>query len=528
LKLVSALAVYCALLAASAGNLHAAYAARTGFVTLQFDDTHALHYSRVFPALQQHGLKASFGYVTENSDLGIDRGEAWKVREIYQAGNEIQDHTTRHDCMWATHVDTLDDGIDNYIPYTFADVADWNSLCRRSLHILDSLGIQVTGWNQPGGANWAGCVPDHLQWKWAGFVSDSLYRLIASKYTYALGYGVNANTAHLNLRGHNCPDRYPFFNVPHVTIDSMSVEEVKAGIADAVASGLWYLAVSHAQDTVQVNKVESLIGWLDETDIEVLTCDKGVQRVRYGHADPLKNQIPQAGMLSDLDLNGKPDGFTGDCVWDTLTPPPVEGAKCLRVYGDAEFFCYGPEVGENRFSIWLKSATGSPYILSVVYSGYDFDWNSAGSLWTTVYASTGWTKFDDTNRSNFVMNVGDATDRIKFVVKTTPSKPVLVACPALMFVPDAGVSAQPDGETQATSMVVSPNPVRVGTPIEITSQEPVSKILVYDILGRCVLAASPSPQSHHVILSTQGLAPGVAFVQDSSTPSRRAKVVILK
>jgi peptidoglycan/xylan/chitin deacetylase (PgdA/CDA1 family) len=528
MKLGPAMAVCLALLAADARCLQADYAPRTGFVTLQFDDTHALQYSRVFPALEQHGLKASFGYITETSDLGINRGEAWKMMEIYQAGNEIQDHTTRHDYMWATHVDTLDDGIANYVPYTFASVTTWDSLCQRSLQVLQGLEIQVTGWNQPGGGSGPGSVPGHPQWNWAGLVNDSLYQLIARRYSYALGAGVNASTAHLNLRGHNCPDRYPFFNVPHVTIDSLGIDEIKTGIADAVASGLWYLAVSHAQDTIQVCKVESLIAWLDEKGIEVLTCREGVERVRYGYADPFENQIPQADMQNDLDLNGKPDGFTGDCTWGTHTWPPVDGVKTLRVYGDAEFTCYGPEVGSNKFSIWIKSAASSPCTLSVVYSTYDFDWNCISSVWTQISASTDWTRFDDTNCSNFAMNIDGAADRITFGVKTIRSQPVLVAYPALMAVHSTSGCPQLDGGKQAIGVIVSPNPVRVGTPLEVTSQGPVGKILVYDVLGRCVLAASPQAESHQVTLNTQRLAPGIFFLQDSAMPSRRAKVVVLR
>ena len=114
--------------------VRAEYVPRTGFVTLQFDDSHLLHYSHTFPLLEEHGLKGSFGYWTESSELGIE-GSPWLMRQIYLAGHEIQDHTTRHDYMWATHVDTLDDGVTDWIEYTFADVATWGqSLRAESLH----------------------------------------------------------------------------------------------------------------------------------------------------------------------------------------------------------------------------------------------------------------------------------------------------------------------------------------------------------------------------------------------------------
>lgn len=123
---------------------------RRGFVSLEFDDSHFLDYSLLF-SLRTHHIRASFAVITEESDLGINNGSGGSLQGIYAAGHEIQDHTTRHDYKWATGVDTLDDGIDDYFPYTFATVAEWESLCDRSLFILDSLGIAVTGWNEPGG-----------------------------------------------------------------------------------------------------------------------------------------------------------------------------------------------------------------------------------------------------------------------------------------------------------------------------------------------------------------------------------------
>ena len=226
----------------------AAYTPRTGFVTLQFDDTHDLHYTHVFPILETYGFKGSFGYIIEASALGIEH-DAWKMVEMYQAGHEVQDHTTRHDYMWTTHVDTVDDGIDDWIPYTYADVATWDSLCQRSLYLLDSLGMEAMGWNYPGGG---GAAPGHPGWHWYGWVNDSMYTTVSNYYPYAIGAGIYPHTAHLNLRGHNCPDRFPFFSVPHVTIDGVDIGEIKRGIADAVASGLWYLAVSHAQNLDEV------------------------------------------------------------------------------------------------------------------------------------------------------------------------------------------------------------------------------------------------------------------------------------
>ncbi|HVP56642.1 MAG TPA: polysaccharide deacetylase family protein, partial [bacterium] len=149
---------------------------RRGFVSLEFDDSHDYDYSLLFPLKRQH-IKATFAVITEASDLGIN-GKPEELRAIYAAGHEIQDHTTRHDYKWATHVDTLDDGIDDWLAWTFGTVAEWDSLCKRSLFILDSLGISVSGWNQPGG--WPpGNIPGHPTWAWVGLENDSLYDLIS-------------------------------------------------------------------------------------------------------------------------------------------------------------------------------------------------------------------------------------------------------------------------------------------------------------------------------------------------------------
>ena len=114
------------------------YAPRTGFVTLQFDDGQDYHYTHMFPILEAYGLKGTFAIITEISAMGIEN-DPYKTQEIYAAGHEIQDHTTRHDYLWATHVDTLDDGVPEWLECTFADVTTWDSLCQRSLFILDSL-----------------------------------------------------------------------------------------------------------------------------------------------------------------------------------------------------------------------------------------------------------------------------------------------------------------------------------------------------------------------------------------------------
>ncbi len=512
------LAVVCCGLASTAST------PRTGFVTLQYDDSNYNQFNYIFNYLQSHGFKASFGYITEASDLGIEHWPS-KMVQIYQAGHEVQDHTTRHDYLWATHVDTLQDGQPEWIPYTFADVATWDSLCERSLFILDSLGISVTGFNQPGGSGLLGGIPDHPEWRWLGAVNDSLYSLIASKYSYAIGYGVSPKTAHLNLRGHNFPDRFPFFNVPHTNIEGMDLADVKTDIADAVASGLWYIALSHARTTEEIEKARLLMIWLDDEDIEVMRCDDGVERVLNGQPDRYANQLPQAAMLHDRDGNGKPDGFTGECSWDTTSAVPVEGCNSMVVSGDVEFICYGPEAGRNAFSVWMKRAGGASGALRIVWTAVDFDWQYLDERWNTVSPDTAWVLVDSTVCADLIIDVGDDVDRIYFNLKPDPGLVVEVACPSLLLTADAGVRPGDCNGAMPTVLRVVPNPVEAGLPVTVLGSGFAD---IYDVLGRRVGLVRSAAGAPRVVLDTAGLAPGVYLVLDGEGGCAPAKMVICK
>jgi peptidoglycan/xylan/chitin deacetylase (PgdA/CDA1 family) len=512
-----------AALAMSPANASAEYTPRTGFVTLQFDDSHEYHYTHILPMLQAHGFQGSFGYVTESSELGIEH-DAWKMVEIYQAGHEVQDHTTRHNYMWATHVDTVDDGVDEWIEYTVADMATWDSLCERSLEILDSLGIQAVGWNQPGGSSPSATVPGHPGWRWMGWVNDSLYTLIASKYLYAIGQSVWPHTAHLNHRGHNCPDRFPFYNVPYNTIDGDPLEDVKRAIADAVASGLWYLAVSHAGNPNQVALVDSVVQWLDEKDIEVLTCRDGWERIFYGDPDPSDNQLPHARMLKDLDGNGKPDGFWGYCLTDTATAP-VDSANCIYVYGETTFYCYGPELGANALSMWLKSTTETSSTVRVVWISLDYGWNTIESGWNTLEVTPEWTRFDTLSLPDFMVEVSEEADRVKFFIRLISGPAVLAAYPDLRSAAAAGVGDGARRIDPGPALTIAPNPAAGGRSVRI---ETSNSVFVWDVHGRLVLMIEPSRNGTWPTMDTDQLGPGVFFVTSPSNAFDRTKLVIIK
>jgi len=496
---------------------------RTGFVSLIIDDSHEWHYSYVFPLLECLNLKGNFGYITEVSDLGIE-GNAYKMQEIYEAGHEVMDHTTRHNYMWATHVDTLDDQVEEYIPWTFADVATWDSLCDRSLFILDSLGICVSGWNQPGGSASPGFIPGHKEWVWFGRYNDSLYSLIGGLYSYAMAYGVSFKTGHLNLRGHNCPDRFPFFNMPHRTIDNVASDVVRTEAADAVASGLWYPAVTHANTTQQLVGFGLLVNWLDKQDIEVLTCSEAVERIMNGAPDPYANQLPQARMLWDRDGNGKPDGFTGSCSWDTLCAVPVGDCKAMNVDGDTEFYCYGPEVGRNSFSVWMKGTSASTGSVRIIWVKLGFDWEYLEDCWNTVTLESTWTLIDSSAYSTLAFDVEDEVDRIKFIIRPLDGFELRAARPSVLLSADAGVGpADVPSVPGGRPLRVVPNPACCWQSVRILG---TGRAAVYDVRGRRVWESCRPPGALEVEIPAAAFAPGVYFIDDREGDRTPAKVII--
>jgi hypothetical protein len=65
-------------------------------------------------------FKVAYAHGPVNPKVAASQGG----QDLYSRGHEIQDHITRHDYIWATHIDTVDEGIPDWIPYTFARVAD--------------------------------------------------------------------------------------------------------------------------------------------------------------------------------------------------------------------------------------------------------------------------------------------------------------------------------------------------------------------------------------------------------------------
>jgi len=496
------------------------YVPRKGFVTLQFDDGYRLHHTHIAPILEAHGMKASFGVITESSEMGVEN-EPWRMVELYEAGHEIQDHTTRHNYLWATHVDTVPDSVYEWIPYTFADPPTWHSLTSASLAILRDLGISTVGWNQPGGTSGTGALPGHPTWEWRGLVNFDLYNVINSRFCYMLGAGVSPWTAHVNTHGNNFPKRFPLFNVPHWNIEKMSLAEIKTSIADAVSAGIWYVAATHAKDLAEVAKIESLVEWLDTSNVEVLRCVDGWQRIYYGKPNPLENQLPQARMLHDIDGNGKPDGFLGDCVWDTTCSTPVDTCYSIKITGQTEFYCYGPELGENAFSIWLKLLSGDIGQVQIIAVEIGFDWDILEEIWTRVTIDTNWCYIDSSVSRNFIIAVDPEVDRIRFAIRPAEGDTLLACMPELMHIPnEAGLKSS---DNRTLGLTLSRNILKVGEAIAVRCARPVA---LFDVRGRRLSRACH--QGDWQSIKTSNLAPGIYFVATVDEPHLVSKVVLYR
>jgi hypothetical protein len=229
-------------------------------------------------------------------------------------------------------------------------------------------------------------------------------------------------------------------------------------------------------------------------------------------------------MTSDLDGNAKPDGFTGSCILDTTSAPPLPDVNCLRAYGDVDFYCHGPEVGANAFSVWIKSLSSQPAQARIILIEVGFEWDLIDDHWTTIMIPTEWTKFDSTSYPTLLVDVEEQVDRIKCIIRPLGSDSLLVAYPELLLVSEAGVRGSPEDAPRAR-LRITPNPVVAGGSCCVG---PASRICIYDARGRCVLCDDSHPLRHVVTFDTAVLAPGVYFARNPDRASTTAKIVISK
>jgi hypothetical protein len=273
--------------------------------------------------------------------------------------------------------------------------------------------------------------------------------------------------------------------------------------------------VDHAHTLEEVARIESLADWLDEADIEILRCCEGRDRIQFGYPDPMANQLPQARMLTDHDGNGRPDGFIGACLWDTVSVPPLDSCSCCRVWGPTQFTCYGPEVGDNAFSMWIRSADSAVASFALSWDEIDTDWEVLGTGGAMVICPAGWTKIDTSLYSNMLIDIQEAADRVVFPMKFIgQGDTILIARPEFRLAAEAGIGEDRDARTgpvgETTRPTISPNPVHLGSPALIES---TGKTHVYDVLGREVLGASGDGIFS---VDTSRLGPGIFLVRHTA------------
>lgn len=260
--------------------------------------------------------------------------------------------------------------------------------------------------------------------------------------------------------------------------------------------------------------------------MEVLKCGDGYETVFFGHPDPLANQFPQARMLVDKDGNGKPDGFTGSCAWDTSSTSPVESTFCMSVSGgDAEFYCYGPEAGLNALSVWVRATGACGGGIRIIWVTSDFEGDVLASAFNTFYPDTVWGRADTSNCNKLVIDVGDEVDRIRVIIRPLDCESISVAYPELLLNAEAGVETAEGEADRIHRLVVRPNPVKWGEVVTIT---PARNVALYDVLGRHVPAPKPFRSGGAFLIDTSRLAPGVYFITSRDPRNEGAHLVVVR
>ncbi len=115
---------------------------RRAAISLTYDDALPVHHEEVAPALEAHGIRATF-YTPINSNL-IDDPNAWS--RVAEAGHELGNHTVFHPCRRSedSSRDWADDGID-LRRYTLPRWQREVGLANRVLSMIDGRTIRSFG-----------------------------------------------------------------------------------------------------------------------------------------------------------------------------------------------------------------------------------------------------------------------------------------------------------------------------------------------------------------------------------------------
>lgn len=201
----------------------------------------------------------------------------------------------------------------------------------------------------------------------------------------------------------------------------------------------------------------------------------------------------------------------------------MDSAMCMQVYGITDFFCYGPELGPNEFSLWVKSPPGSTHTVNIKWAKISFDFEYLEDGGAKVQVLPEWTRANTSAYPGLLINVEDEVDRV--MIRLVPSSPILVAYPEFLCLEEAGIRMPDATGSHLPDLRIVPNPVPQGMPLRITA---TGRIDVYDVLGRWVSGTMPRAGGQDIIMSTSGLTPGIYFISSPSCDRRPAKVVVYK
>lgn len=374
---------------------------RLGIVVLQFDDGTVGHYTHAFRILQKYGLKGSFGVVT-GAFGRPGRLTAAQVVEMHRAGHEIHDHTLDHNAaFWGNPQNR----------------AQWKEQTEQSLDILRKLGIATRGWNQPGGQGQA----------W----TPQLRETLAPYFDYVAGrVGLKPDeqcNMHWHLKddpfclGYGGVGSWPMRGKKEDA--AKEVARTKSQIADGLQQGLVTIPLWHviAEESGAAWGLEELCQFLRAHRLPVMVMADAVKAVQNPrkYFDATVEQMPNPGFACDLDDNCRPDGYSR-CAYAPPAIKPPGGAGRIAEFADGTTtWIYGPEAGETKLSLTVRSADGVRRTLTPVLafaeinSRYEYRWREkercgsidAGADWQTAVLP---------------VQVGANVDRVKIEFAVSP------------------------------------------------------------------------------------------------------------
>ena len=379
---------------------------RLGIVVFQFDDGTAGHYTHAFTILNKYGLKGSFGVVTGILDKPGRLTRA-QVKEMHEAGHEIHDHTLRHDAaFWGNP----------------ANQQEWLKRIDESLAILRDLGIRTRGWNQPGG-------------KGQGW-SEPLRLTLSRHYDYAAGRVAlrpeQVRNIHWRLRddplslGRGGVSSWGYNGGKGDPVKE--TECIKTLIADGIQHGLVVIPLWHRvrQEDGTAQGLEDICAFVRDHRLPTMVMADAVNAVQNPrkHFNRRAEQIGNPHFLSDIDGNGRPDGYLKCRYAGEAGARPREG-RVVEFGPGATTWIYGPEPGRSQFTLLVRSPEAAPVTVKPVLTFTDvsdtYEYGPARRhICAAKPAGATWQEL------SFPVNVDKQVDRVKIEIALYPGRKLLV------------------------------------------------------------------------------------------------------